>query len=176
MKIMTKKTKWIVMVVLALGLVGVGEVNAETTVPWCCVPNAGTNCVDSNSSDGCQSGYTAKTTGACSTISGCAQYSNSTNNTTNTTSGVYYPTDTGLPTNSGLIKGVLVNVANWLFSIIGIIALIAFVISGIQYFVVASDEKMAEKAKRTMTAAILGLVVALSGYIAVKTIEMLLKG
>jgi hypothetical protein len=82
----------------------------------------------------------------------------------------------GLPTNPNLVKGIATNVANFLLSIIGIIAIISFVISGIQYFLVATDEKMMETAKKTMVASIIGLVVALFGYIAVKTIEMLLKG
>jgi uncharacterized membrane protein len=75
-----------------------------------------------------------------------------------------------------LVKGIFTNVANWLLSIIGIIAIISFVISGIQYFLVATDEKMMETAKKTMVASIIGLVVALFGYIAVKTVEMLLNG
>lgn len=90
--------------------------------------------------------------------------------------GITFPTDTGLPTNPNLVKGIFTNVANFLLSIIGIIAIISFVISGIQYFLVATDEKMMETAKKTMVASIIGLVVALFGYIAVKTVEMLLKG
>jgi hypothetical protein len=90
--------------------------------------------------------------------------------------GITFPTDTGLPTNTNLVKGIFTNVANFLLSIIGIIAIISFVISGIQYFLVATDEKMMETAKKTMVASIIGLVVALFGYIAVKTVEMLLKG
>jgi len=82
----------------------------------------------------------------------------------------------GLPTNPNLVKGIFTNVANFLLSIIGILAIIGFVISGIQYYLVATDEKMLETAKKTMVASIIGLVVALFGYIAVKTVEMLLKG
>jgi cytochrome bd-type quinol oxidase subunit 2 len=95
--------------------------------------------------------------------------------TTTPGAGITFPPNTGLPTNEKLVKGIFENVANFLLSIIGIIAIISFVISGIQYFLVATDEKMMETAKKTMVASIIGLVVALFGYIAVKTVEMLLK-
>ncbi len=94
-----------------------------------------------------------------------------------TSPGVIVPSQlAGLPTNPNLVKGIFTNVANFLLSIIGIIAIISFVISGIQYFLVATDEKMMETAKKTMVYSIIGLVVALFGYIAIKTVEMLLKG
>ncbi len=86
-----------------------------------------------------------------------------------------YP-ETGLPANADGIKGVFTNVANWLLSIIGIIAVIGFVISGFQYFLVATDEKKLQTAKRSMVASAIGIVVALSGVIAIKTVNMLLKG
>jgi hypothetical protein len=81
----------------------------------------------------------------------------------------------GLPTNPGLVKGIVSNIADWLLSIIGIIAIISFVISGFQYFLVASDDKMMEKAKKTMVASIIGLIVALSGFIAIKMVDVLLR-
>jgi hypothetical protein len=89
--------------------------------------------------------------------------------------GVDIPTDTGLPANPDLVKGILTNVVDWLLSIVGIIAIIGFIISGFQYFLVATDEKMVEKAKKTMVASIIGLVVALSGFIAIKTVDFLLR-
>jgi cytochrome bd-type quinol oxidase subunit 2 len=97
--------------------------------------------------------------------------------TTTSATGVIIPTElAGLPTNTNLVKGIVTNIANWLLSIIGIIAVISFIISGIQYFLVATDEKMLETAKKTMMTSIIGIVVALFGYIAVKTVEMLLNG
>lgn len=81
----------------------------------------------------------------------------------------------GLPTNAGLVKGIVANIADWLLSIIGIVAIISFVIAGFQYFLVASDDKMMEKAKKTMVASIIGLVVALSGFIAIKTIDVMMR-
>lgn len=81
----------------------------------------------------------------------------------------------GLPTNPNLIYGIVENVADWLLSLIGILAIIGLVVAGIQYYLVATDEKMMETAKKTMTASIIGLVVALSGYIVIYTIDTILN-
>lgn len=132
---------------------------------WCCVDDSKNPpvCGNPNSLGECTIG--TKKTGACST------YCTGNNNTP-----IVPDKLAGLPTNPDLVKGIFTNVANFLLSIIGIIAIISFVISGIQYFLVATDEKMMEKAKKTMVYSIIGLVVALFGYIAIKTVEMLLKG
>jgi hypothetical protein len=87
-----------------------------------------------------------------------------------------YPTTSGLPENTEGVKGIFANVANWLLSVIGIVAVIAFVISGFQYFLVATDEKMLQTAKKSMVASAIGIAVALSGVIAIKAVEMLLTG
>ncbi|HAI73995.1 MAG TPA: hypothetical protein DCS28_03580 [Candidatus Moranbacteria bacterium] len=81
----------------------------------------------------------------------------------------------GLPTNAGLVKGIIENVADWLLSLIGILAVIGLVIAGVQYYLAAADEKMMETAKKTMTASIIGLAVALSGYIVIETIDAILS-
>lgn len=81
----------------------------------------------------------------------------------------------GLPTNPDLVYGIVENVADWLLSLIGILAVIGLVVSGIQYYFVATDEKMMETAKKTMMASIIGLVVALSGYIVIETIDTILN-
>lgn len=153
------------------------------TTYWCCVPSTGNSCVSVVSPETCEgAGYATYTLNkaACSTVSTCSQYVSTSNvgvGTTSSSTGVIIPTTlSGLPTNTNLVKGIVTNIANWLLSIVGIIAVISFIISGIQYFLVATDEKMLETAKKTMMTSIIGIVVALFGYIAVKTIEMLLKG
>ena len=65
---------------------------------------------------------------------------------------------------------------NWLLALFGIIAIIAFVISGIQYLVSAGDEGIAETAKRNMKFAIIGVIVALSGWIIISAITQALSG
>jgi len=88
-------------------------------------------------------------------------------------SGVYIPTDTGLP--AGDIKGVLSNLMNWLLGIFGILAVISFVISGIQYIIAAGDETGMQTAKRNMLYSTMGVIIALSGLIIVKAIDTALR-
>ena len=84
--------------------------------------------------------------------------------------------DHGLPINSEGIWGVVKNVTDFLLGLIGILGVLAFVISGIQYLTAGGDEKVAEKAKHTMTFAVLGLAVVLSAYVVILTVEYLLGG
>jgi flagellar biosynthesis protein FlhB len=65
---------------------------------------------------------------------------------------------------------------NWLLAILGVIAVIAFVISGMQYLLSAGDEDWIEMAKRNMKYSIVGIVVALSGLIIIRAIDSLLQG
>ena len=81
--------------------------------------------------------------------------------------------DFGLPGTA--LKDIIMGVLDWLLTIIGILAIIALVISGIQYYLVATDEKMLETAKKTMQAAIIGLIVALSGFIVIRAVDAMLN-
>lgn len=73
------------------------------------------------------------------------------------------------------ISELLLNIFNFLLQIFGIIAIIALAVSGILYLTAAGDEDRTELAKKSVTYSIVGIVVALSGIIIVKTIEGLLK-
>ncbi|TXH01896.1 MAG: hypothetical protein E6P95_00990 [Candidatus Moraniibacteriota bacterium] len=87
--------------------------------------------------------------------------------------GVCFPTGTGLSDKSvGDIIGALIG---WLLSIFGFIALIGFIISGLQYLTAAGDEGQAETAKRNMQYSIIGIIVALSGWIIIKAVDALLN-
>lgn len=88
--------------------------------------------------------------------------------------GIEIPDNTGLPDPAGGIKAILTNVLTWLLGIFGIVALVAFVISGIIYLISTGDEKMVEKAKAAMTWAIVGVIVALSGFVIIKAIQAIL--
>lgn len=70
---------------------------------------------------------------------------------------------------------IITNILDWILTIVGTLAIIALVISGIQYYLVATDEKMLETAKKTMRSAIIGLVVALSGYIVIQAVDTMLN-
>jgi type II secretory pathway component PulF len=69
---------------------------------------------------------------------------------------------------------ILSNFLTWLMSIFGILALIAFVISGIMYLTSAGNQDRIELAKKSMTYAILGVIVGMAALIAVQVINKIL--
>lgn len=85
-----------------------------------------------------------------------------------------------VPVNSGLsgapVYLLISNVFSWLMGLFTTFAIIAFVVSGIKYFLAAGDESMAETAKHNMTTAIIGIIVGLSGFIIIKAIAAALSG
>jgi hypothetical protein len=91
-------------------------------------------------------------------------------------SAIDIPNNTGLPGQGRDIKAVLTALLNWLLSIIGVVAVISFAVSGIQYFLAAGDDTSMETAKRNMLYSIIGVVVALSGFVIVKAVDSALKG
>ncbi|MEI7621245.1 MAG: hypothetical protein WCJ51_01785 [Candidatus Moraniibacteriota bacterium] len=66
-------------------------------------------------------------------------------------------------------------ILDFLLSAFGVVAIIMLVVSGIVYFFSADDKKRMEKAKKSATFAIVGIVLAMSGMIIVKTIGQFLK-
>jgi Type IV secretion system pilin len=65
---------------------------------------------------------------------------------------------------------------NYLLAVLGFFGIIAFVIAGILYLTAAGDEKKAEKAKNAMTYAIMGIIVALIGFIIIQAVNTFLDG
>jgi hypothetical protein len=88
--------------------------------------------------------------------------------------GVCIPTDTGL--SEADASEVIVNVMQWLLGILAAIAIVGFVISGIQYLLSGGDDKRMQAAKRNMIYCIIGVVIGLSGYIVITAIDTALKG
>ncbi|MEK7598688.1 MAG: hypothetical protein AAB487_03050 [Patescibacteria group bacterium] len=90
---------------------------------------------------------------------------------------IYFPTsaEIGLPDPAGGVKGILLNFMNWLLALFGLIAIIAFVISGTQYLTAAGSEKVLETAKRNMTYSIIGVIVALAAFVIIKAIDTALR-
>lgn len=86
-----------------------------------------------------------------------------------------YPEETGLPEGTD-VQGILESILSWLLGIVGTLALISFVISGLQYFLATGDDKAMGTAKKTMLYSIIGIIVALSGFIAIQAIDSLLGG
>lgn len=86
-------------------------------------------------------------------------------------------TQTGLPDPSdpnNAVFNVLKKVLNWMLSILGIIGVISFAVSGFMYLTAYGNEKQIENAKKTIAYSIIGIVVALTGLVVVQTIAFLL--
>jgi hypothetical protein len=83
---------------------------------------------------------------------------------------------TNMPTNPNGIQGILENVLKWILGIFGTIAIISFVVSGMQYFFATGDEKRMDTAKRNMLYSIIGIVVALASVVIIVAIDAALRG
>lgn len=70
-----------------------------------------------------------------------------------------------LPVSS--VYGIISNTLSWLLAVLGFIAVMGFVISGIQYLLAAGDEGMIDRAKNAMKYSIIGVIVALGGYVVI---------
>jgi heme/copper-type cytochrome/quinol oxidase subunit 2 len=71
----------------------------------------------------------------------------------------------------GSIWNIIMMTLAWLLGILGFIAIMGFVISGIQYLLAAGNEQMAETAKNNMKYSLIGVVVGLMGYVIVRAVE-----
>jgi hypothetical protein len=72
------------------------------------------------------------------------------------------------------ISLVLYRVLQFVLLIFGSVAIIGVVISGILYFVAAGDEKILKQAKNSFVYSIVGIVIALSGLILIRTMSGIL--
>lgn len=90
--------------------------------------------------------------------------------------GVCVPTATATGLSDQSVIQVVQNVLNWLLYIMAAAATLAFVIAGFRYLLSAGDEKQAESAKNTAKYAAIGLAVALSGLVIIRTIGALVSG
>jgi type IV secretory pathway VirB2 component (pilin) len=74
------------------------------------------------------------------------------------------------------IASVLQNVVNFLLSIIGVLAIIAVVISGLMYLTANGDPKQAEVAKKILFYAIIGAVVAFGAMVIISQLGSFFVG
>jgi len=86
--------------------------------------------------------------------------------------GITLPSGTGLPDKS--INAVLTNVLNWFLGFLAALAILMIIISGIMYVTSGGDDSRVETAKKILTYAIIGLVVALLSYVIVIAISTML--
>jgi hypothetical protein len=91
-----------------------------------------------------------------------------------------YPTGPTVPSSSVVhisdspIYTILKNVLLYLLGIIGILAIVGFVVAGIMYITAAGDEDRVENAKKMLTYSIIGVVVALVGLVIVTALNAVL--
>lgn len=84
-------------------------------------------------------------------------------------SGVYIPTDTGLP--STTFQAIFTNFLKWLLLIFGFLAIISFVVTGIMYLTSGGDRERTESAKKQMYWSLTGVIIALSAYVILQAIN-----
>jgi len=77
----------------------------------------------------------------------------------------------GVISDAPTFKEIGVNVLNFLLSAVGIIAIIMLVVSGMLYFFSAGDEKKMQIAKSSVKYAVIGIILAFSGIIIIRTIS-----
>jgi hypothetical protein len=87
--------------------------------------------------------------------------------------GVCFP-ETQLPSTS--IEQLLLNFMQWLFGIFGFLAIITFIIAGIQYMAAAGNPDTVKRAKQNLIYSVIGILVALSGFIIILSIADFLGG
>jgi hypothetical protein len=74
------------------------------------------------------------------------------------------------------IYNIIGNTMDWLLAILGFIGIIGFVIAGILYLTSAGSEEQAKTAKNAMLYSILGIVVALMGFVIILAVNNWLRG
>lgn len=72
-----------------------------------------------------------------------------------------------------LVDG-LTNILDFLLLIIGVVAIMGMVIAGFLYFFAAGDMRQITLAKKATFAGITGIVIALGGYLLIRTIVLLI--
>lgn len=83
--------------------------------------------------------------------------------------------EAGIITDAPTVAEAVLNTLTFLLQVFGALAIIGIVLSGIMYLTAAGSEKQIEKAKKAFSYSVVGIVVALGGYILIKTISSLLS-
>jgi hypothetical protein len=84
-------------------------------------------------------------------------------------SGLSNASSSGLPETT--IYSLISRTMNWLLAILGFLGIIGFVIAGILYLTAAGDEGQIDKAKNAMMYSIIGVIVALIGFVVIQAVE-----
>lgn len=84
------------------------------------------------------------------------------------------PTNSNLP--AGSLSDIIQNLMQWLLYVVGFLAVVGFVISGILYLTSAGDDDKIETAKNAMIYSIIGVIVAILGLVIIQAASGLLTG
>ncbi|MFC1623220.1 pilin [Patescibacteria group bacterium] len=76
----------------------------------------------------------------------------------------------------GTITGIVTNVMKWMLGLVGVFGIIGFAIAGIFYLTAAGDEDKMNKGKNGMIWSIIGVIVALLGYVIIQAVDAMLGG
>jgi cytochrome bd-type quinol oxidase subunit 2 len=76
----------------------------------------------------------------------------------------------------GTVKGFIVTLINLVLVVVGLIAIVFLIWGGFRYITSAGNEESAEKAKKTIQNAIIGLVVVILSYTVIIAISNFLGG
>ena len=82
-------------------------------------------------------------------------------------------TDTGL--NNTSVSMIILTVLQWLLLILTFVAVIGFVISGIMYITAGGSDR-ADEARKWLTYSIIGIIVALLGYVMTTFVSRIISG
>ncbi|HBO16642.1 MAG: hypothetical protein UR69_C0004G0006 [Candidatus Moranbacteria bacterium GW2011_GWE2_35_2-] len=80
----------------------------------------------------------------------------------------------GLPWDN--IASIIGNIMFWILSLVGVVAIIGFAISGLMYLTSAGDDDQIKKAKNAMKNSIIGVIVALVGLVVIYAVNNMLGG
>lgn len=72
---------------------------------------------------------------------------------------------------TGDTNQMIINVINWFLTILASLAVLMIVVSGILYITAAGNEGRIDTAKSYLTYSVIGLVVALLGWVIVRTVS-----
>lgn len=82
--------------------------------------------------------------------------------------------ETGLPCRNA--EDVLITVLNYSLAIFTLLGVIGFIVSGIMFITSGGSTSRATTARMVLVNSIIGIIVGLSGYIIISTINAILKG
>jgi len=75
-----------------------------------------------------------------------------------------------IPTIQG-IEGIVANILNVVVPLVGVVLLIMLIVGGFQYITSGGEAEQTAKARKTLTATLLGLIVVLGAWLIIKLIE-----